>query len=68
MVLFAVTSKIVWAVPDDEKIIVAMVVLNAFSGIAWDVNVALAKVPFTDDTFGDGQSPVLTDTVALVTV
>jgi len=57
-----------WLVPDDEKVIVATVVLKGFRGIAWELKVALAKVPFTDDTFGDGQSPVLTDSVALVTV
>ena len=57
-----------WLVPDDEKVILAMVVLKAFNGLAWDENVALANVPSTNDTFGEGQSPVLTDSVALVTV
>jgi hypothetical protein len=52
----------------DENVIFAMVVLKAFSGLAWDENAALANVPSTNDTFGDTQSPVLTDSVALATV
>jgi hypothetical protein len=57
-----------WLVVDDEKVIVATVVLKGFRGIAWELKVALAKVPITDDIFGDCQSPVVTDSVALVTL
>jgi len=32
------------------------------------VKVAVAKVPSIADTFGDGQSPVLTESCALVTL
>jgi len=34
--------------------------------VVWAVKVALANVPSTENVFGDGQSPVFTESCALV--
>lgn len=68
IVRLAVTSTSIWLVPVEEKLIEAIVVLYGLRMEVCEEKVALAKVPLTPVVLGEGQSPVLTERLELVTL